>query len=74
MLGGLATIATLIYLARQIRQGADATRLQTLQAIRSTSTQLRISTAQSEELAALMMKGAEEAELTPTDRAQLNLM
>lgn len=74
MPGGLATIATLIYLARQIRQAAEATRLQTLQAIRSTSTQLRLSAVQTEEIAALMMKAAEQAELTPTERARLNLM
>ena len=74
LFGGLATIATLIYLARQIRQSADATRFQTLQAIRANAIQLRMPAAQSEEIVAILTKAAEESELTPAERVRLNLI
>jgi hypothetical protein len=74
LLGVLATIATLIYLARQIRQGADATRFQALQAIRANAIQLRQTAAQSPEVVTIMAKAAEGGELTPAEQVRLNLM
>jgi hypothetical protein len=73
-IGGIAVIATLIYLARQIRQGAKATQFQTLQAIRGNAMQLRLAAGQSEEVVAIMGKAAEGADLTTTERARFNLM
>jgi hypothetical protein len=73
-IGGIAVIATLIYLARQIRQGAKATQFQTLQAIRGNSMQLRLAAVQSEDAVAIMGKAAEGIELTTTERARFNLM
>ena len=73
--GGLAVIATLIYLAVQIRQNSRMLRSSGEQTTRSDSTATIALAAQSPENAAVYRKGlADPGALSPEERAHFNLL
>jgi len=72
--GGLAVIASLIYLALQIRQNTKSVRLQVEQAIKRDTWDLRRSAIENPELAELFTKAMTDFDsLSPAERFRINM-
>jgi hypothetical protein len=69
-----ATLATLIYLALQIRQNTNATRANSFHSISDSMNQVNLSVTQSAELARIWLAGcAERSALSPEERHRFDL-
>jgi hypothetical protein len=74
-IGGLAVIASLIYLAVQIRQNTKSVRLQVEQAIKRDTFDLRRSAIENPEIADLYTKAISDFDsLSPGERIRVNLV
>jgi hypothetical protein len=74
LIGGLAVIASLIYLAIQIRQNTDSVRLQVEQAIKRDQIDLRRSIIENPEVADLFARSLEDFDsLSPADRIRAHM-
>ncbi len=74
-IGGLAVIASLIYLAVQIRQNTKSVRLRVEQAIKRDSFDLRRSSIENPEVVDLFIKALSDSDsLSPGERIRVNLI
>jgi len=73
LVAAIATVATLIYLALQIRQNTTATRAASFHAVTDARNQVNLSITQSSELARIIVEGtADRSALSPEDRLRFD--
>ena len=73
LVAAIATVATLIYLALQIRQNTTATRAASFHAVTDARNQVNLSITQSSELARIVVEGtADRSSLSPEDRLRFD--